>query len=204
MSPPDTTADPTDSDACARFAAGLYRIEQRALKDGDSGARALLARLRRALSRRGVEPTALAEVGDLLPWTGGEPLADDVLDTYLLVAALYAVRASGSGESRGASEGASFGTAANWLQKELNQGKRDRRHPGLDLRFGALLDARREDLPYRLRQIVSMMAAHPVGLRTDQLLYDLLRWDAPGRAVQRRWARDYWTGSRSTPTPTDR
>ena len=189
----DIATNPISRDACERFAGGLYAIDQ-AAQGGSAGARASLARLRRALGRRGVEPTALAEVGHLLPWMDdGEPLADSVLDTYLLVAALSAVRASGSGEARGAREDTSFGGSARWLRRELGVGQ-----GSLDLRFNALLDARREDLAYRLRQIVTQMAAHPVGLRTDQLLYDLLRWDSLDRAVQRRWARDYYTGSRSS------
>ena len=201
----DVATDPTSREACERFAGGLYAIDQ-AAQGGSTGARASLARLRRALGRRGVEPTALAEVGDFLPWMPDglpEEEVDKILDIYLLVAALYALQASGSGGTAGAQRGSSFGTAANWLQRVLSDGKRDRRNPGLDLRFSALLDARRDDLPYRLRQVVTQMAAHPVGLRTDQLLYDLLRWGHPDRAVQRRWARDYWTGSRSS-TPTDR
>ena len=183
--PPTEAAEP---DAPAHFVRGLYAIDQAAQK-GSTGARASLARLRRAAGRGGVDYAALAEIGHLLP--SDAPLSDDALDAYLLVAALYALQASGSGETRGARDKTSFGGSARWLRRELSVGQ-----GSLDLRFGALLDARRQDLPYRLRQIVTLMSTRPVGVRYDQLLRDLLVWDDPDRSVQRRWARDYWTGSR--------
>ena len=178
-------APPTDSE---RFVKGLYAID-RAAQAGSSGARASLARLRRAVGRGGVEFRALAEVGHLLP---SGPLADREVETYLLVAALYALQASGSGEMRGARAGTTFGGSARWLRRELGVGQES-----LDRRFGALLDARREDLPYRLRQVVALASTRAVGVRYDRLLDDLLAWDAAGRRVQRQWARDYWAGASS-------
>ena len=185
--PPPEAADP-EADDRARFVRGLYAIDQAAQKGG-TGARASLARLRRALGRDGVDYAALAEVGHLLPRDA--PLGDDALDTHLLVAALYALQAGGAGEMRGARERTTFGGSCRWLRRELSVGQES-----LDRRFGALLDARREDLPYRLRQIVALVSAQSVGVRYDRLLADLLRWDAPDRTVQRAWAREYWTGTR--------
>ncbi|MGB3544037.1 type I-E CRISPR-associated protein Cse2/CasB, partial [Rubrivirga sp.] len=113
------------------------------------------------------------------------------VDAYLLVAALYALQASGSGESRGARDKTSFGGSARWLRREMGVGQES-----LDRRFGALLEARRSDLPHRLRQIVTLMSTRAVGVRYDQLLRDVTAWD-DGRDVQRRWARDYWAGASS-------
>ncbi len=190
MTPTDT---PTDAPVSPpeRFVRGLYAIEQ-AAQGGSSDARARLARLRRALGRDGVDYRALAEVGHLLPRQDGAALPECDLDTYLLVAALYALQAAGSSGTRGARATTSFGASARWLRRELSVGQES-----LDRRVGALLDARREDLPYRLRQVVTLMGAHPVGVRYDTLLADLLHWSDPGRDVQRLWARDYWVGSSS-------
>jgi CRISPR system Cascade subunit CasB len=58
-----------------------------------------------------------------------------------------------------------------------------------------LLDADEDELPWRLRQIVSLTTASGIALDWPQLLKDLLGWDHPDRYVQRRWAREYWGAS---------
>jgi len=165
------------------FADSLYSLSKRAPTDGS--ARAALARLRRTLGRRGVDPMAYREVGPMLP----RDLGERERETYLLVAALYAFHATKSdtpwfGEY--VATGDSLGVSCSRLRG--NSGS-------MDLRFAALLDARREDLPYRLRQTIALLASHTndVGVRYDRLLEDILAWDRPGRPVQRQWAADYWT-----------
>ena len=169
------TAPPED-----RFVRALHGLSIRATK-GEGTARARLARLRRALGRRGVEPIAFREVGEYL---GGVP--DDQRDAYLLVAALFALHAAKSESPWRIATDASFGTSC----KQARDGS-----GSMDLRFAALLDARREDLPYRLRQVIALCAAkkRSVGVRYERLLRDLLDWSHPSRSVQRRWAADYWT-----------
>jgi CRISPR system Cascade subunit CasB len=62
----------------------------------------------------------------------------------------------------------------------------------MERRFSQLLVADAEELPDRLRQAITLLRAadQPVDWRV--LLADLERWHAPGRPVQRRWARDFW------------
>jgi len=180
--PPDSQTETLP----VRFARALQGLSIRATK-GDGTARARLARLRRALGRRGVEPIAFREVGEYL---GGAPSGHR--ETYLLVAALFALHAAKSDRPWFVREGASLGLSC----RQARGGA-----VSMDLRFAALLDARREDLPYRLRQVVALLAAQGVGVRYDVLLDDLLAWDDPSRSVQRRWAEDYWTpGASSNPS----
>lgn len=178
--PPEAASgEPTRSPEATFFSA-LMGFSRRAAK-GDGDSRARLARLRRALDRRGVEPLAYREIGEFL-----SSVPDDERDTYLLVAALYAVHAAKTDAPWKIRTDASFGASCGRLRSES---------VSMDLRFAALLNARREDLPYRLRQAVSLLAAskNAVGVRYDILLRDLLDWTQPGRDVQRRWAADYWT-----------
>jgi CRISPR system Cascade subunit CasB len=65
----------------------------------------------------------------------------------------------------------------------------------VESRFTAVLDADEDELPWRLRQIVSLTTASGIALDWSQLLKDLLGWDHPDRYVQRRWAREYWGAS---------
>jgi CRISPR system Cascade subunit CasB len=57
-------------------------------------------------------------------------------------------------------------------------------------RFIALLDADRDQLPHRLRQMVALIKGFP--LDWDSLLRDLLGWTVPEKPVQNRWARDFY------------
>lgn len=70
----------------------------------------------------------------------------------------------------------------------------------LDRRFQSLLDSDREQLSFRLRQAVRLIAADRdhVTLNWECLLRDLLNWDSPNQTVQVRWARDYFVGSTKT------
>jgi CRISPR system Cascade subunit CasB len=64
----------------------------------------------------------------------------------------------------------------------------------LDRRFQTLIDSDREQLPFRLRQIVRLAAADKLSIDWAALLSDLLAWDLDGHPVRVRWARDYFVG----------
>jgi CRISPR system Cascade subunit CasB len=57
-------------------------------------------------------------------------------------------------------------------------------------RFIHLLDADREQLPYRLRQMVALLKEQPIDFQA--LLHDLLSWNLDNRRVQIAWARDFY------------
>lgn len=184
------TSPPADLQASAArdgtFASFLYGLAQ-AAASGEGTARARLARLRRAIRRRGVEPIAYREVGESMP----PGLSETEREAYLLVAALFALHAAKSEAPWKIKTDSSLGASCGQARRNGSV--------SMDLRFAALLDARSEDLPYRLRQVVALLAAQDVGVRYDVLLRDILRWEAPSREVQRRWAADYWApSSRST------
>lgn len=164
----------------AAFVSHLYSLAQRA-ENGDGTARAKLARLRRTLTGRTLTFGGLQEVGDVLP----PDLSDRQLDTYLLMAALFAMK---DAVAPGAESG-SLGKTLRRFRHGLSAGAES-----LDRRVTALLDADVEDLPYRLRQVIQQLATANTAPNYYRLLNDLLRWDHPNRTVQRRWAKDYWVG----------
>ena len=57
-------------------------------------------------------------------------------------------------------------------------------------RFISLLDADREQLPHRLRQMVALLGEQPIDF--DVLLNDLLRWNLEDKRIQNVWARDFY------------
>lgn len=79
--------------------------------------------------------------------------------------------------------------------RQLRQGGDS--HSSLDRRFEALLDSDHDQLPFRLRQAVRLVASHRDGLALnwETLLIDVLRWESDNRTVQLNWARDYFVGT---------
>jgi CRISPR system Cascade subunit CasB len=62
----------------------------------------------------------------------------------------------------------------------------------IEARFVALLDADEEQLPNRLRQLVSLLRADGVRIHWETLLEDVLAWNHERRYVQQQWARDFY------------
>jgi len=67
----------------------------------------------------------------------------------------------------------------------------------IEARFTALLSSHPDDLPDHLRQVVGLLRSKDVGLDWFRLLNDLIHWDLPDRAVQSRWARDFYRQQRA-------
>lgn len=57
-------------------------------------------------------------------------------------------------------------------------------------RFIHLLDADREQLPHRLRQMVALLKEQPIDFQV--LLNDLLHWNSADNRVQNAWARTFY------------
>jgi CRISPR system Cascade subunit CasB len=62
----------------------------------------------------------------------------------------------------------------------------------IERRFVSLLDADKDQLPYRLRQMVSMLREYPLDF--GALLKDLLYWLSDGKGTQNQWARVFYRG----------
>ena len=78
-----------------------------------------------------------------------------------------------------------MGSACARLQAATDSGSVERR-------FLDLLDADREALPHRLRQMVTLMASKSIAPAWSQLMRDLTNWNDPDRYVQQRWARSFY------------
>jgi len=59
-------------------------------------------------------------------------------------------------------------------------------------RLMTLLRCKRDDLPYHLRQCVSLLRSKEIGIDYVQLWNDLMHWEDRRGLVQRRWAKDFW------------
>lgn len=70
----------------------------------------------------------------------------------------------------------------------------------LERRFTALLAAHVDDLPFYLRQTVSLLKSKEVPVNWSELLSDLQYWASPyadpRRSVQKKWAGAFWGGAR--------
>lgn len=82
------------------------------------------------------------------------------------------------------SEG-NIGEAARKLQIASESGS-------VEARFLALLDADPEQLPHRLRQMITLMSSHGIAPDWGRLRSDLKWWRTADRVVQQRWARAFY------------
>lgn len=65
-------------------------------------------------------------------------------------------------------------------------------NPSIERRFIDLLDTDRTDVNYKLRQVVSLLAQHSIGLDWALLCRQILFWNDSERRAQKLWAQDFW------------
>lgn len=66
----------------------------------------------------------------------------------------------------------------------------------LERRFVHLLDCSEpNELSFRLRQVVKLLASKGKGLDWAALLGDLNQWNHPDKYIQKQWARDFFGGA---------
>lgn len=144
--------------------------------------RRALAGLRRSLAMwPAPPPDAVRVVAPFLP----EQATGWWETTYYLIAALFALHPCLS------SQGA-YGPS---LAKALRQAASGDSGLGPERRLLALLSCKSEDLPNHLRHAASYLRAREVSIDYRQLMRDLSWWDAGDGDVQRRWGRDFWSGT---------
>ena len=102
---------------------------------------------------------------------------------FYLLAGLFALHPDGGA---GAGEKTSLGDAVAHLYAQRD------RNTSIEQRFITLLDADRDQLPHRLRQMISLLKAEQIPVDWEQLLSDLLYWASERHTVQQRWARDFY------------
>jgi CRISPR system Cascade subunit CasB len=164
--------------------------ELTAMASPENPDRAALAHLRRGLGA----PAAytLARVGWLFRRVP-ESYHDSTIDAAVLAAGLFAWAKGNCPQKSGVNFGAAFGA------NQTPEAKQRR-----EKRFIDLLDADNEDLPYKLRQAITLLAAEGSALDWVMLIDDLRRWNRPERKVQKAWARGFWSMPPEQNVPTDK
>ena len=153
-----------NSDWKERFVGHVERLR-------DQEDRRALAILRRGANRQ--PGTALEMYSLVIPWVPDNRHAED---SAFLVAALFALHPQPGGEK-------TLGAAFARITGESDS---------IEQRFNALLNCHRDDLPYHLRQAVSLLRSKDIPVNWRRLLRDVLDWEHDDRYVQRAWAREFW------------
>lgn len=139
-----------------------------------------VAKLRRSLSEDpGNDPDVFPYVE---PWVAGEHFR--TRSAAYLVAGLWAAY------GRKSASGNPVSVAESFKQVSSSSG---------EARFIALLDADSDELSWRLRQAVALVAKES-RLDWAALLDDVIRWDSPARHVQQQWAREYYKKAKNADT----
>lgn len=100
-------------------------------------------------------------------------------DMHYLVAALWAAH------WREGRTGAALPLARACAAHQIKSGS-----ASTERRFISLLDADREQLPHRLRQMVALLGEQPIDF--EALLHDLLQWNRDDKGTQNSWARNFY------------
>jgi len=142
----------------------------------DDPDREVLAHLRRGLC--GPAAYTLSRVGWLF-----RSVPDDwgnrALDNAILAAGLFAWVKGKCTQADNVNFGRAFGSVPTDDQKQRRE-----------KRFTALLDADPTELPFLLRQAVTLIEGQPLDWKS--LIVHLMNWDDPDRYVQKQWARGFW------------
>lgn len=79
------------------------------------------------------------------------------------------------------------------LAKALSMVANSGASASVELRFRALLDADREDVPTHLRHAVSLLASHGQAFDFVNLFRTLRGWNYSRNDARRQWAQDFWS-----------
>jgi CRISPR system Cascade subunit CasB len=159
------------------------------LADRNNPNRAVLAHLRRGLDH------PLAHVLSRVGWLFcrvPESRKDNLLHVAALVAGLFAWVKGDCLHVRGVNFGAAFGANLPLEQKQQRE-----------KRFIDLLDTDSEELPYKLRQAITLIAREGGRLDWVMTLDHLHHWSHPDRWVQKEWAKGFWEISTKKTTNTE-
>lgn len=76
--------------------------------------------------------------------------------------------------------------------KAMRHVRNKEKSDSIEKRFTALLDADVDEISWRLRSALSLVASQGIALDWPSFLSDMLRWHDHRRCTQIRWARNFW------------
>jgi CRISPR type I-E-associated protein CasB/Cse2 len=151
----------------------------------DDPERAVLAHLRRGLDRP-LDYT-LGRVGWLF-----RRVPSDALNSAVLATGLFAWVKGNCPQADGVNFGTAFGAELTLDEKKQRE-----------KRFIDLLDTDAEELGYKLRQAITLIARDGAELDWRLLIRDLGCWNRPSRRVQKDWARGFWSAPEAATSTED-
>jgi CRISPR system Cascade subunit CasB len=113
------------------------------------------------------------------------------VEDAVLVAGLFAWTKGDCCQTEGVNSGAAFGARLTLEEKQQRE-----------KRFVDLLDTDADELHYKLRQAVTLIARDGVGFDWVRLIRHIGQWDHPDRGVQKEWARGFWAAAEPEPSVT--
>jgi len=66
------------------------------------------------------------------------------------------------------------------------------KNPSFEKRFITLLKSNPEDVPFHIRQAISLAKSENIPINWYELFFDLLRWNNPNYPPYEKWAQSFW------------
>lgn len=148
-----------------------------------------IAQLEEVRNNRGVLAALKRNIGKKYPdfksgWLVYAGVPNWATDDTKTVAELFALHPQAGGK-------ANLGHSVGELARKTEQAGGSRE--SVERRFAGLIDADKEDLPYHLRQMVSLLKSKEIPVNWLCLLKDISYWDFDDdKEVQNRWAKGFW------------
>jgi len=143
----------------------------------DREARGILAALRRGLQHP--PGTCVEMYPHVVPWLGNVKGKWEK-DMYYLIASLYAYHSNSS-------HSGNIGDALRIVYQNRRESN------SIEQRFVALLRSNPDELPFHMRQTISILKSENIPINWHELFYDLKRWPYESRYPPReKWANSFW------------
>ena len=147
--------------------------------------RGALANLRRGLGKK--PGTAM----EMYPYINRQIPDTKKTNAYFIVAALFGLYPDA--EHTKGNLGESLLLLESKTQEQRKSSPDDKKISSVERRLVALLNAKEEDLPNHLRQILGLLKSNEMPINWFRLLKDIKFWsDEKNSDTQRQWAKAFW------------
>lgn len=155
------------------------------MENGDSDARATLAKLKRGIGKK--PGTCIEMFPFVIPKIDGIQ-NEKTQNAFFMVASLFAIHQIPEKIDNEENEQKSWSNFGDTFRKVAIKSDSE----SIEKRFVALLNSHYDELFKHLRHAVSLAKSKEISINYTNLLWDIIKWDSEDQKVQKKWAKSFW------------